>query len=88
MTSEAERWGVWVCLALTLPSCVALVTLPLSIIAVNRWTMDYGSEGRYFDPGPGIVYDIDGRLVSTVLAVAGWIVLLICLGAAIVLRRW
>ncbi len=39
-----------------------------SIIAIHRCSLEYNSEGRYFDPAGSIVYDTDARDVYIILS--------------------
>ena len=59
----------------------ALATLggvALTFVAAHRWTLEYNESGRFFDPVSSVVYDDGARLAYTVLAVAFWMVALVC----------
>jgi hypothetical protein len=56
-------------------SCVSgLLSLTISFIAIQRYRLEYNSEGRFFDPAGAIVYDIDARDVYILFSIVFWLI--------------
>jgi hypothetical protein len=51
-----------------------------SVIAIQRFMLDYNEEGRYFDPQTSVVYDEDARLAYTFIAATNWVAVAVFLG--------
>lgn len=51
------------------PGLVTTVALFFIAIAIGRWRIGYGPDGKWTDPGTGQIYDTAGRLGYTIGAV-------------------
>ena len=57
-------------ISLSILICISgFLSLTITFIAVQKWCLEYNSEGRFFDPTEAIVYDMDGRLLYTLLSI-------------------
>ncbi len=50
------------------------LSLVISIIAVQKYRLDYNDEGRFFDAANALVFDTDAQAVYITFSIVFWLI--------------